>query len=69
MISDLSIIISNNLRSLKYLKVFIKLKIKPNEVIHVNDNKNNFIKKKILKILKQKLFKKKVSFRKVLVIM
>ncbi len=62
MISDLSIIISNNLRSLKYLKVFIKLKIKPNEVIHVNDNKNNFIKKKILKILKQKLFKKKSFF-------
>ena len=62
MISDLSIIISNNLRSLKYLKVFIKLKIKPNEVIHVNDKKNNFIKKKILKILKQKLFKKKSFF-------
>ena len=59
MISDLSIIISNNLRSLKYLKVFIKLKIKPKEVIYVNDNKNHYIKKRILKILKQKLIKKK----------
>ncbi len=59
MISNLSVIISNNLRSLKYLKVFIKLKIKPKEVIHVNDNKNHYIKKRILKILKQKLIKKK----------
>ena len=59
MTSDLAMIISNNLRSLKYLEVFIKLKIKPKEVIHVNDNKNNFIKKKILNILKQKHIKKK----------
>ena len=59
MTSDLAMIISNNLRSLKYLEVFIKLKIKPKEVIHVNDNKNNLIKKKILNILKQKNIKKK----------
>ena len=59
MISDLAMIISNNLRSLKYLEVFIKLKIKPKEVIHINDNKNNFIKKKILNILEQKHIKKK----------
>lgn len=59
MISNLAMIISNNLRSLKYLEVFIELKTKPKEVIHVNDNKNNFIKKKILNILKQKHIKTK----------
>ena len=60
--NDLSIIISNNLRSLKYLKVFIKLKKRPNYVIYVNDNKNFFIKNKISKILKQKIFRNTKSF-------
>ena len=62
MTSDLAMIISNNLRSLKYLEVFIKLKIKPKEVIHVNDNKNNFIKKKNFKYFKTKKYKKENFF-------
>jgi len=43
---SLSVIISNNLRSLEYLKVFIELKKTPDKVYYINDNINLQIKKK-----------------------
>ena len=58
-----SIIVSNNLRSLEYLDVFIKQKKKLNKVIYIDDNQNLIIKKKIKKILfLKKIFKKKKIF-------
>ena len=55
---SLSVIISNNLRSLEYLKVFIELKKTPDKVYYINDNINLQIKKKIKKILfSNKIFK------------
>tara|TARA_B100001057_G_scaffold492224_2_gene584155 strand:+ start:1169 stop:1819 length:651 start_codon:yes stop_codon:yes gene_type:complete len=60
---SLSIIISNNLRSLEYLNVFLKLKKAPNKVLYINDYKNHSIRKKIQKILKsKKIFKRKKIF-------
>ena len=57
---SLSIIISNNLRSLEYLRVFINLKKNPNKIIYINDNKNSIIANKIKNIIKNKKFKKKI---------
>ena len=51
---SLSIIISNNLRSLEYLRVFINLKKNPNKIIYINDNKNSIIANKIKNIIKNK---------------
>jgi len=60
---SISIIISNNLRSLEYLDIFIKLKKEPNKVIYIDDNKSLPIKKKIKKILfLEKIFKNKKTF-------
>jgi len=60
---SISIIISNNLRSLEYLDIFIKLKKEPNKVIYIDDNKSLLIKKKIKKILfLEKIFKNKKTF-------
>ncbi len=60
---SLSIIISNNLRSLEYLNVFQKLKKAPKKIIYINDNKNILIRKKIMKIIfKEKIFKRKKIF-------
>jgi methionyl-tRNA formyltransferase len=60
---SISIIISNNLRSLEYLDIFIKLKKEPHKVIYINDNKNSLIKNKIKKILfLKKIFKNKKIF-------
>ena len=60
---SLSVIISNNLRSLEYLKVFIELKKTPDKVYYINDNINLQIKKKIKKILfSSKIFKNKKIF-------
>ena len=61
--NSISIIISNNLRSLEYLNVFIKLKKEPNKVIYIDDNKNKLTRKKIIKILYiKKNFKNKKKF-------
>ena len=57
---SLSIIISNNLRSLEYLRVFINLKKNPNKIIYINDNKNSIIANKIKNTIKDKKFKKKI---------
>jgi len=60
---SISIIISNNIRSLEYLDIFIKLKKEPNKVIYIDDNKSLLIKKKIKKILfLEKIFKNKKTF-------
>jgi len=60
---SISIIVSNNLRSLEYLNIFIKLKKEPKKVIYIDDNKNLQIKKKIKKILfLKKVFKNKKIF-------
>tara|TARA_B100000579_G_C22846362_1_gene864644 strand:+ start:2095 stop:2745 length:651 start_codon:yes stop_codon:yes gene_type:complete len=60
---SLSIIISNNLRSLEYLNVFIKLKKVPKKIYYINDNKNNLIKKKIEQIIfSNKIFKNSKIF-------
>ena len=60
---SLSIIISNNLRSLEYLKIFKKLKKEPKKIIYINDNRNYFIKNKIRKILNgEVIFKRKKIF-------
>ena len=53
---SISIIVSNNLRSLEYLNIFIKLKKKPSKVIYIDDKKKLLIKKKIKKIIFQKKF-------------
>ena len=61
--NSISIIVSNNLRSLEYLNVFIKLKKEPNKVIYIDDNKNKLTRKKIIKILYiKKNFKNKKKF-------
>ena len=60
---SISIIISNNIRSLEYLDIFIKLKKEPNKVIYIDDNKSLLIKKKIKKIFfLEKIFKNKKTF-------
>ncbi len=60
---SLSIIISNNLRSLEYLNVFKKLRREPKKIIYINDNRNSSLKKKIMGILnKNQIFKNKKIF-------
>ena len=53
-----SIILTNNSRSLEYIDLLMKRKLFPQKVILVDNDKNLFFKKLILKKLKKKVFVK-----------